>query len=52
MESPYVDESLGIISACFNIAAETLITFLHSSDTWEKIGMQRNSASGIHRLQE
>jgi hypothetical protein len=43
---------LGIIIVDFNITDQQLTRFLHSSDTGGKMGVQRDSTSAIHRLQE
>jgi hypothetical protein len=41
---------LGIISVGFNVSDQLLIRFF--ADTGEKIGVQGDSTSAIHRLQE
>jgi hypothetical protein len=41
---------LGIISVGFDITDQVLFRFLHLSDTGEKMGVQCDSISAIHRL--
>jgi hypothetical protein len=42
---------LGIISVDFDVTDQLLIIFSAFSDTGEKMGVQRDSISGIRRLQ-
>jgi hypothetical protein len=43
---------LGIITVGFDVTDEIMIRFLYSSDTREKMVLQCDSISAIHRLQE
>jgi hypothetical protein len=45
-------KSLGTISVDFDATDQLLKDFVHSSDTRQKVGVQWDSTSAIHRFQE
>ena len=46
------EKIIGIISVDFDVIDQLLIYILHFSSTWEKIGVQKASASPIYKIQE